>query len=145
MINDKPIVAGADICNYIPQRKPIVMLDSFFGIEDQTSESGLTIAADNLFCANGKLLDGGIIEHIAQSGAMHIGYEHVSRGQEVPLGLIGSINKLEINSLPNVGETLHTTITMEARVENITLVGAKVCSGDDVIAQGKMKVAIQVP
>ena len=33
----QPIVKGADICNYIPQRKPIVMLDGFYGIEGNSS------------------------------------------------------------------------------------------------------------
>lgn len=142
MINyDEPIVKGADVCRYIPQRSPIVMIDSFFGVEDNTSLSGLTISDDNLFCSNGELLDGGLIEHIAQSGAMQIGYIAISQGQEVPLGFIGSINKLTISRLPKVGETLRTTIVFEAQVGDITLVGATVRVADEIIAQGKMKVA----
>ncbi len=137
----QPIVKGADICNYIPQRKPIVMLDGFYGIEGNSSVSSLTIAADNLFVENGKLVDSGIIEHIAQSGAMQIGYESISRGEKVPLGFIGSVNKLTINRLPNVGETLMTTIVFEAQVGDVTLIGATVKSADEVVATCKMKVA----
>ena len=101
----------------------------------------LTIAADNLFVENGKLVDSGIIEHIAQSGAMQIGYESISRGEKVPLGFIGSVNKLTINRLPNVGETLMTTIGFEAQVGDVTLIGATVKSADEVVATCKMKVA----
>ena len=142
MINiNEPIVKGDDICKYIPQRQPIVMIDSFYGMEDNTSVSGLTISADNMFCCNGALLDGGLIEHIAQSGAMQIGYMALSKGENVPLGFTGSINKLTIGRLPKQGETLHTTIVFEAQVGDITLVGATVRVGEEVIAQGKMKVA----
>ncbi len=139
-----PIVKGADICQYIPQRQPIVMLDSFYGIDaDGMSLSGLTILPDNIFVEDGHIVDSGIIEHIAQSGAMRIGYESVQAGGEVRLGLIGSVNKLTINRLPKVGETMLTSIVFEAQVGDVTLIGATVRVGDEVIANGKMKVAMK--
>ncbi|MCQ2228362.1 MAG: hydroxymyristoyl-ACP dehydratase [Bacteroidales bacterium] len=137
----EPVVSGADICKYIPQRQPIVMLDSFYGVEDNASVSALTVLPDNLFVEDGHMVDSGIIEHIAQSGAMRLGYESVSKGEPVKLGLIGSVNKLTIDRLPNVGETMVTTIVFEAQIGDVTLMGATVKVGDEVIAQGKMKVA----
>ena len=139
----KAIVEGSDICKYIPQRYPIVQIDKFFGIDGDSSTTGILIKDDNILCCDGELTDGGIIEHIAQSGAMHIGYESISRGEKVPLGFIGSINKMTINRLPKAGEELRTTITMEAKVGDISLIGATVKSGNEVIATGKMKVAIK--
>ena len=136
-----PIVAGEDICKYIPQRSPIVMIDSFYGIEGNGSKSGLTIAADNIFVEDGAIMDSGIVEHIAQSGAMQIGYESISQGLPVPLGFIGSVNKLSINRLPKVGERMETSIVFEAQVGDITLIGATVNVGDEVVATCKMKVA----
>ena len=62
-----PIISGEGILNLIPQRPPIVMVDSFCGIEDDCSYSGLTVTDDNIFCQEGKLQEAGIIEHIAQS------------------------------------------------------------------------------
>lgn len=138
---ETPIVRGADICKYIPQRSPIVMLDSFYGIVENSSRSALTILEDNIFVEDGHIIDSGIIEHIAQSGAMQIGYMSISHGLPVPLGFIGSVNKLSINRLPLVGETMMTTIVFEAQVGDITLIGATVRVGDEVIATGKMKVA----
>lgn len=138
-----PVVSGADICKYIPQRQPIVMLDSFYGIEDNVSVSALTILPDNLFVEDGHIIDSGIIEHIAQSGAMRIGYESVVAGGEVRLGLIGSVNKLTIERLPKVGDTMVTSIVFEAQVGDVTLMGATVKVGDEIVAQGKMKVAMK--
>ena len=48
MNNREVIIQGEGILNLIPQRPPIVMVDSFFGIEKNHSYSGLTVTADNL-------------------------------------------------------------------------------------------------
>ena len=85
-----PIISGEGILNLIPQRPPIVMVDSFCGIEDDCSYSGLTVTDDNIFCQEGKLQEAGIIEHIAQSAAARIGYIYLQKNEPVPLGFIGS-------------------------------------------------------
>ncbi len=130
-----------EICGYIPQREPIVMVDKLYSFTDEKSETGLTIDGGSIFVEDGCLMDGALIEHTAQSGALHIGYDYVSHGKKVPIGLIGSINKFEIKRLPKVGEEMRTTISMEARIGDVSLVGICVRIGDEVIAQGKMKVA----
>lgn len=139
------MIKGEEILNYIPQRTPIVMIDTFFGFEDQdTSSTALTIAEDNLFVdkTTKKFQDSGIIEHIAQSCAMHVGYESVTRGEGIPLGFIGSVNKLTVNRLPVAGETLNTSIHFELRMGNIIQAGTEVHIGDEKIAECKMKLAI---
>ncbi|MCF0189976.1 MAG: hydroxymyristoyl-ACP dehydratase [Marinilabiliaceae bacterium] len=137
------MIEGKEILNYIPQRMPIVMIDRFHGLQDsETSASGLLVTDENLFVQNGKFQDSGIIEHIAQSCAMHLGYESVSRGEPVPLGFIGSVNKLEIKRLPLVGEELYTDVHFELRMGAVTQAIVVVNSGSEVIAQCKIKVAI---
>ncbi|MGN0029892.1 MAG: hypothetical protein ACI35Q_09235 [Marinilabiliaceae bacterium] len=136
------LLNGKDqICGYIPQREPIVMVDKLYSFTDDESETGLTIPPDSIFVERGHLMDGALIEHTAQSGALHIGYDFISRGLAVPIGLIGSINKYEIARLPKVGEDIRTTIKMEARIGDVSLMGITVRVGDEVIAHGKMKVA----
>ena len=63
------------------------------------------------------------------------------KGEPVPLGMIGTINKFKIERLPLVGEEMRTTITMEAKVGDVSLIGITVRVADEVIATGKMKVA----
>ena len=94
MNNREVIIQGEGILNLIPQRPPIVMVDSFFGIEENHSYSGLTVTADNIFCETRKLQEAGIIEHIAQSAAARIGFLYTRQGEKVPLGFIGSGGKL---------------------------------------------------
>lgn len=138
---EKAIIEGDEVLKYIPQRPPIVMVDRFFGVQESISASGLLVKEDNIFCEDGVLQECGVIEHIAQSAAMRIGYIHISNGTEVPIGFIGSISKLTIDSLPRVGDDLYTEVEVEMEVFDITLLSAKVMLGDRLIAECQMKVA----
>ena len=119
------------------------MVDSFFGIEENCSYSGLTVTSDNIFCEAGKLQEPGIIEHIAQSAAARIGFIYTRQGAQVPLGFIGSVDKLKIYNLPEVGIKLFTEITVVQEVFDITLVSAQVKAGEELIAECRMKIFIK--
>lgn len=142
-MNREAIIHGEGILGLIPQRPPIVMVDSFFGIEENCSYSGLTITSDNVFCEAGKLQEPGIIEHIAQSAAARIGFIYTRQGAQVPLGFIGSVDKLKIYNLPEVGMKLFTEITVVQEVFDITLVSAQVKAGEELIAECRMKIFIK--
>ena len=61
-MNRKEIICrGDELFRLIPQRPPMVMIDRFYGIEENTSWSGLTVTPDNLFCRDGVLQETGII------------------------------------------------------------------------------------
>jgi 3-hydroxymyristoyl/3-hydroxydecanoyl-(acyl carrier protein) dehydratase len=64
MSSKEIICQGEELFRLIPQRPPMVMIDRFYGIEENTSWSGLTVTPDNLFCRDGVLQETGIIEHI---------------------------------------------------------------------------------
>lgn len=142
-MNRKAIICGDDILKLIPQRPPIVMVDSFFGIEEDRSYSGLAVTADNIFCEAGKLQETGLIEHIAQSAAARIGYLYTQKGEEVPLGFIGSVDKLKVYSLPEIGMKLFTEITVVQEVFDITLIAAQVKVGEELMAECRMKIFIK--
>ena len=155
MNNREVIIQGEGILNLIPQRPPIVMVDSFFGIEKNHSYSGLTVTADNIFYETGKQQEGseqpeigklqeaGIIEHIAQSAAARIGFLYTRQGEKVPLGFIGSVDKLKIYDLPKNGMKLFTEITVVQEVFDITLISAQVKVEDKLIAECRMKIFIK--
>lgn len=140
----KEIIAqGTEIYSLIPQRPPIVMVDKFYGIIDHHSYSGLTITSDNLFCQDGLFQEAGIIEHIAQSAATRIGYLYSIQCEPVPLGFIGSVDKLTIHQLPTVGSELETEISIVQEVADITLIAANVQVDDKLIATCRMKIFLK--
>ena len=142
-MNREAIIHGEGILGLIPQRPPIVMVDSFFGIEENCSYSGLTVTPDNIFCEAGKLQEPGIIEHIAQSAAARIGFIYTRQGAQVPLGFIGSVDKLRIYDLPEVGMKLFTEITVVQEVFDITLIAAQVKADEKLIAECRMTIFIK--
>ena len=142
-MNREAVIQGEGILNLIPQRPPIVMVDSFFGFEENRSYSGLTVTTDNLFCEAGRLQEPGIIEHIAQSAAARIGFIYTRQGEKVPLGFIGSVDKLKIYNLPEAGMKLFTEITVVQEVFDITLISAQVKAEEELIAECKMKIFIK--
>ena len=137
------IIEGSNILDLIPQRPPIVMVDKFYGIDEANSYTGLTITLDNIFIENGKFKEPGIIEHIAQSAAARIGYICQQTNIPVPLGFIGSVDKLTIHSLPLVGKELYTEIKIIQEVAEITLIGAIVKSEDSLVAECRMKIFLK--
>lgn len=140
---DKPLLAKEELFTIIPQRPPMVMVDAFYGISEEISYSGLTVQEDCLFCSEGKLDECGVIEHIAQSAAARVGYLYKSRNEEIPVGFIGSTERLSIFRLPEVGEVLYTKIRVEQEVFDITLISAEVESKEGQIATGRMKIFLK--
>lgn len=136
------IIGGEDILGLIPQRSPIVMIDKFYGIEDNISYSGLTINKDNLFFDNDHFSEAGIVEHIAQSAAARIGYLCQQQQIPVPIGFIGSVDKMKFHALPVNGDELKTEITVMQEVDVITLISAIVKVKETVIAECRMKIFI---
>lgn len=139
------ILEGKEACSrYLPQRAPMLMVDRLESCSASGCVTGLSVEADNLLAEAGCLSDGGLLEHCAQSAALHMGYNRVSQGLPVVVGFIGSLDKFTVSRLPRVGETLRTAITVEAEAGPVTLLGATVCVGSETIAQGKLKVALQL-
>lgn len=131
------------IYSLIPQREPIVMLDSFFEGSDTHAITGLTIQPDNLFCRKEKFTEPGLIEHIAQSASAMAGYTAYRSQQQAPVGYIGEVKKFRVFRCPQIGETLQTTIQVISEVMSVSLVVAETKSGDETVASCQMKIFIK--
>jgi predicted hotdog family 3-hydroxylacyl-ACP dehydratase len=139
---DTVLFEGTQLYQLIPQRNPIVMVTQVYQVTDTDIESGLSVAADNIFCADGKLTEPGLIEHIAQSAAAFAGYPYFVAGKEAPLGYIGEIKKLRIHALPAVGSQLRTRIHLVSEVMGISLITAETTVNDTPVVTCQMKIFI---
>lgn len=128
------------IIDLIPQRDPIVMVDEFIGIEGNVSKTRFTVYEGNIFVDDYKLSECGLIEHIAQSAAVRVGYICRENNQPIPIGYIGSVNNFELVEFPKVGENIITEIEIVQEVFNITLIKACCYIDDKEIASCKMKI-----
>jgi len=132
-----------DIKQIIPQQQPFVMIDRLVHFDPVFTKTEFEIRPDNLFVENGKFLESGLIENIAQTCAARLGYINtVILKDEVRLGFIGAMKSLYINKLPNVHSTLETTIEVVNEVFNITLVKATTICEGEVLVTCEMKISV---
>src|SRR3954462_6542255 len=107
------LVDKKNITEYIPQRHPIVMIDTLDYCDHITTKTTFKIEPGCMFVKNGKLHEPGIIENIAQTAAAKAGYEVKKLGQEPLLGFIGAVKNLKIYALPEAGNLLETSIAIK--------------------------------
>jgi len=136
-------IKGEGIKELIPQRDPIIMVDTFYGATDDEADTGLTIAEDNLFCSEGLFGEPGLVEHIAQSASAFAGYKAKVKNEPTPVGFIGEVKKFRIHFLPHSGDALHTHIRILSEVLGISLLTAETKVNGEVVAQCQMKIFIK--
>ena len=115
-----------NITQYIPQRFPVVMIHDLVEASDTHAVTYLSIEPDNVFVSNGFFAEPGLVENIAQTAAVHIGYQCASKNIPIPIGYIAAIRSLKIKNLAPVGKTVKTTIRITNKVLELTVVEGKV-------------------
>lgn len=128
--------------NLLPQKFPFVMVDKMYSYTETSLVSGLKIQSDNIFTDNNSFLEAGIIEHMAQSVALHTGYQFFLKNEIAPTGYIGSIKDIEIKQFPKVDDTIQSTVTILQEFAGITLVDIVTTLNNEEIARGQMKTVL---
>ncbi|WP_294202466.1 MULTISPECIES: hypothetical protein [Chryseobacterium] len=126
----------------IPQRFPFVMVDSIAEYSESHLVSGFEIREENIFVLDGIFQASGLVEHQAQSVALHTGYKFYLLGKEAPTGYIGAIKTFEAMALPKTGDRLKSEISIINEMMGVTLVDVVTTLKDEVIARSQMKTVI---
>ena len=128
--------------NLLPQKFPFVMVDAMYSYTETSLISGLTIKNDNIFTENNIFLEAGLIEHMAQSVALHTGYQFFLRNETAPTGYIGSIKEIAIKKLPEINDSIQSEVTILQEFAGITLVNIVTKLNNEEIANGQMKTVL---
>lgn len=136
------LVTKEHIHKIIPQRQPIIMVDTLVSCDKANATTSFEINPDNIFIENGCLNESGLIENIAQTAAAKAGYVFLKKNKPIPIGFIGAIKKVKIQSLPKTGRRLNTIITVLNNIFGVTLIYGKVTCNDILIAECEMKILI---
>jgi len=129
-----------EITELIPQREPFVLVDRLVDWEPDLVTTEFEVKESHVLVSKGKLLEAGLAENMAQTAAAGAGYELLKSGDAVKLGFIGAISKLKVFSRPSIGSTLRTTVQIEHKIMNVTVVSCKVENNDETIASCGMKI-----
>lgn len=132
-----------NVLNYIPQRLPIVMIDTLLRAEGAVTETSFTVEENTLFVKNGVFQEPGLIENIAQTAAAGVGYTCALSNTPVPVGFIGAIKNLTIEYLPQAGETLITRVEILEEIFDMTLIKGESFVGSKRVAACEMKIVLK--
>ncbi|MGE6352282.1 hypothetical protein ACQKCJ_00240 [Flavobacterium sp. NPDC079362] len=128
--------------NLLPQKFPFVMVDQMYSYTETSLVSGFKIQNDTIFFDNDTFLEAGLIEHMAQSVALHTGYQFFLKNEIAPTGYIGSIKEIVIKKLPKINDTIQSTVTILQEFAGITLVDIVTTLNNEEIANGQMKTVL---
>lgn len=143
-MNVPQLPIGASLIEqFIPQRPPMVLVDTLHSFETDRVVSGLTISESNIFVTNGFFSETGILEHIAQTAALYMGYGALKRGGIPKEGYIGAIKSATIHVIPKVGAVLRTELVVVYDVMSMLLVHAETYCEDVLIASAEMKTMLK--
>lgn len=138
-----PLVEGKEeIINYIPQRVPFVMVDSLWFNDEEKTITSLSVEDDNILVDNGILTESAMLENMAQTAAVRVGYYCKQNNIEVPVGFITAIKEFKIFSFPIVGQTIYTEALQVNEVMNFTIVRGRIYLDEVLAAEAEVRVFI---
>ena len=143
MENKLPTSDQIFVESLIPQRFPFVMVSSIADYSESHLVSGFEIKEENIFVQDTIFQASGLMEHQAQSVALHTGYKFYLLGKEAPTGYIGAIKTFEAEALPKVGDQLKTEVTILNEMMGVTLVEIITKINETVIAKSQMKTVVK--
>lgn len=135
-------LSGAALLQVLPQRAPMLLVDALIGYTEDTAVAEFHVKAGFLFEDQGELVESGLLEHMAQSVALHTGYTFLLKGEPAPTGYIGSMQQVSIFRLPQVQECLRSEVTIVQEYLGVTLVQVKTLVDGIIIAEAAIKTVI---
>jgi len=127
-----------DVLTLIPQRPPFVAIDKLLSCNELKTETSFKIFENFILTEDGKMSEAGIIENFAQTGAARLGYLNLNG--PVKIGMIGSVDNLQIWQLPEVNSNIFTTITVLGDFMGFLIVEAESKCDEQPVASCKMKI-----
>lgn len=104
--------APINIRQFLPHRKPMLMVDYVTHIDDKSITTNFVIDSDNLFLEDGVFNETGVIENAAQTCSGIVGWPHFelnSQKKDYRVdGFISKIERVEIFKLPPVNAKITT-------------------------------------
>jgi 3-hydroxyacyl-[acyl-carrier-protein] dehydratase len=143
------LISKENIQKYVPQYPPFLMVDTLESYEEKKAVSSFTILDTNVLLDKNIFSDSGILENIAQTCALHAGYQFMNAMNEstdsasdkkAPVGFIGSIKDYIATQSVQVGDTIFTHVIIEHNIGPASVVRGNVYLNDALIASCEMKI-----
>ena len=131
----------AAVDRLIPQQPPMQIIDTLVSIGERTANINVTLSNEMLFVRDdGTLDEAAYLELIAQSIAAQAGFQQVGITSQAVEGFLLGAKNLEIYAPAHIGDMLIISIEKYARFGDFGIFKGKVFRGQDLLAQGEVKV-----
>lgn len=111
-----------DIENFLPHRKPMLMVDKIIAISPTYVLCSFAINRDNIFVSGDFFQEVGLIENMAQTCSSIVGQTFYDQNYNPTsdkriIGFISAIKQLSIFNLPKVGANISTDSTLTSQFD----------------------------
>ncbi|MCU7614792.1 ABC transporter permease [Chryseobacterium sp. GMJ5] len=134
-----------NIHNFLPHREPMLMADYILELTKEKVVTSFEILKDNVFVHNNKFAEAGLIENLAQTCSSILGqsfFENPEADTKV-IGFITNIKKIEVFSLPVVGDKIISKASLISQYENICHIFCETFNKDELLIRGEINLFIQ--
>lgn len=115
------------------------MVDDILGFENDVIYTQLEIRPDNILVCDGLFLEGGMIEHLAQSYILAC-YSKADSADAGSAFLLGGVKKMCAYRYPKVGETIRSEVKRTLFAMGIHQLQGNVYLGDELIFESTITV-----
>ena len=96
------------------------------------------------FCRSGYFAEPGMVENIAQTAAVHVGYQCALKKLPIPIGYIAAIKDLRVKALPKQNSTITTSVKVINKVLDITVVQGKIEHEGELLCSCEMRIFAKI-
>lgn len=134
-----------NIHHFLPHREPMLMVDYILELTKENVITSFMITEDNIFVHNNTFAESGLIENMAQTCSSILGqsfFENLEANTKV-IGFITNIKKIEIFSLPKVGDKIISKASLISQYENICHIFCETFHNDELLIRAEINLFIQ--
>ena len=134
-----------NIHHFLPHREPMLMVDYILELTEENVVTSFLIKANNIFVHHDQLIEAGLIENSAQTCSSIVGQSFFegSDSETKVIGFITNIKKIEIFSLPKVGDTIISKASFISQYENICNIFCESFNNDELLIRAEINLFIQ--
>lgn len=141
---EKALFSNEQILSFLPHRTPMVFVDAFYGLIGDNQYASLTITEDMLLVENGRLLDVGIIEFLAQSGYVWFSYREKvllqKSDMEITKGYLCKMKNVHILERPAVGTRIFSKMEVAYYSDSFCTIHLSAYNEKGLLAEGDFDV-----
>ncbi|WP_343664131.1 ABC transporter permease [Chryseobacterium mucoviscidosis] len=134
-----------NIHNFLPHREPMLMTDYILELTKEKVITSFEIKEDNIFVHDNVFVEAGLIENAAQTCSSILGqsfFENPETETKV-IGFITNIKKIEIFTLPKVGNKIISKASLVSQFENICQIFCETFNDDEPLIRAEITLFIQ--